>query len=446
VTRRELLEWFQGSCRAPSDRRVGLVWQVPAVRRDGRPVGFSEPSGLTELINGLAERHDWVPDRRELLQLGRDGSRVALGLGGQIELTTCARLTLAEVESEARRHLAELQDVTRGADVLFLQTGFTPLARAASLPALPLPRLAALDRWLAPRSERSSELLKGGCVAVVGLDYTSEEDCRRKLAVATSLAPVVTALGAASPLADGRPTGSRSWRARCWQTTDAERTAPFDPARFTFAGWIAELLRLPLTRAGIPFVQWLTEGRQGRYPGLSDFFDHLRTMLPTVRVTDRLEIRCADNGPLPHVLGLAALWKGLLLDDEALTQAEGVASAIRLADLPALTDLAAGRGLGARWAGRSLRAWSGLLLEIAAAGLSRQPPDGPAEVAYLAPLIEAARAGEEPAVAILGAWEETPDPQAFLARIAYPSVGDIPLVAPSAGAWGTAELRAVRPD
>ena len=104
-------------------------------------------------------------------------------------------------------------------------------------------------------------------------------------------------------------------------------------------------------------------------------------------------------------------------------------------------DIAISQGLSGRWGDRSLRAWAGYLLELASSGLSQLAPDGPAEVAYLAPLVALARSGEAEAAAVMQRWEESVDLRVFLAETAYPSVARIPPVAPSAGLWGAAELR-----
>ena len=437
-----------------------MCWQKESVHRDGTRVGYAERGGLEEILRRLVDVHGWTPSGGQdpLLRLERDGATISLELGGQIRLEAADSLTLAGLERQLRRHLGELQDVTRGWDVLFLAAGYSPLARLAEIEAVPDPRLRLFERWLTGRGRLAGALLRGGAAVEVSLDYRSEQECARLVHAAVALSPVVTALAAASPLASGRPSGYRCFRARCLQATDPARTGPLlDLVRggFSFERWLDWLLALPVIdlcregrpvgAAGLTFDGWMERGFEGRWPELPDFERHLVTALPEVRVGRRLVLCGADNGPLTHPLGLAALWKGLLYDEEALQAATAVATAIPLEDLPELLDTAIESGLSGRFGGRSLRAWAGYLLEIASGGLSRQAPDGPAEVAYLAPLVELARSGEGVSDRILSRWESTPDPRAFLAELAYPSVTSIRPVAPSAGLWGTAELRAISP-
>lgn len=460
IDRPALLEWFRSAC-VPSGELSGSVrWQKEAVHRDGGRVGFSERGGIEEILRRLVEVHGWQPDppggAGPLLALRRGGERISLLLGGQIELETSPCATLAELERQMRRHLGEIQDVTRGWDVVFTETGFSPFARLAEVETVPDQRLRLVERWLDRRSRLSSPLLRGGAAMVVSLPFRSEADCARRLAVAVVLGPIVMALAATSPLANGRPSGFRCFRARCWQGTCAQRLGPLwemVKEGFTFERWLGWLLGLPVACVpsaggwvegpGVSFGRWMDEGIFGRRPGLDDFLLHLDTILPEVRVGRRLELRGADNGPLASCLGLAALWKGLLNDEEAQEEASGVAAAIPLDRVPEVQDLAIESGLSGRFGGRSLRAWAGYLLEIASSGLGRQAPDGPAEVAYLAPLVDLARSGEEEAARTLARWDASPDPRAALAGLAYRSVSDIRPVAPSAGVWGTKELHAL---
>lgn len=460
LDRAGLVRRLNDSCQG-GDRQVDLRWQKEAVHRDGTRVGFAERGGVEEILHRLCEVHGWEPQQQDgpLLGLDRDGARIRLGLGGQIELEAAGSLTLSGLERQLRRHLGELQDVTRGWDVLFLAAGFSPMARLSEIEPVPDPRQRQVERWLSERGRLSGPLLRGGASVEVGLDFRSEHECARMVHVAVALTPIVTALLAASPLASGRPTGFRCFRARCWQAADPQRTGPLwrlVQQGFSFERWLDWLLALPVVclshdgrlqePRGLTFADWMDRGYEGTWPGAEDFDHHLATALPEVRLGAGLVLRGADNGPLANALGLAALWRGLLHDEEALAAAESVAGAIALEDLTELLDTAIESGLSGRFGGRSLRAWAGYLLEIASAGLSRQAPDGPAEVAYLAPLVELARAGRCEADRILAGWDDALDPRAFLAELAYPSVTSIRPVAPSAGRWGTAELRAIAVD
>ncbi|MCP4870939.1 MAG: glutamate--cysteine ligase [Proteobacteria bacterium] len=456
ISRRHLVEWFEAACVPREQFQVGVEWEKEAVRRDGRRVGFDDADGIESILVRLADRFGWTPvhEGGRVIALSREGDNITLEPGGQIEISTAPHQRLAGIERALRRHLAELQAVTRGTDVLFGASGFTPVASVTEIPFVPKARYGVMRDYLAVRGALGHSMMKGTSSVQVTLDYESEADCARKFAIAMALSPVVTALAACSPFVEGRRSGYASWRSRCWQQTDPDRTGLLGDllARdFTFTGWVDWLMDVPMmflhirgryiSAQGRTFGDWIRDGISGTRPSVEDWELHLTSVFPEVRVKNFIEIRGADNSPLPHALGLVALWKGLLYDPEALGQAEEVAALLPLSDREALWEVAARDALAGRHRGRSLRAWAGLLLEIASGGLQRQAPDGPAEVAYLAPLVELAKTGESRAEQVSRLIEEPADPRALVAALAYPAVVRIPPVAPSAGLWSASELR-----
>jgi glutamate--cysteine ligase len=446
LSRDLLIQWLRDAC-VPRERfRVGVEWEKEPVHRDGRRLGFFERGGIQDILRALAAQHGWEPvyEGPHLIALERATATVTLEPGGQLEISTAPHARLADIERELRKHLAELQDVTRSSDALFLQTAFTPLQPVRDIAFVPKSRYDVMAVYLADRGRLAHSMMKGTTSVQATFDFSSEDDCARKFRVAMALSPVVTALAADSPLVEGQAKGVMSWRARCWRATDPARTGLLESLQsgFSFGAYVDWVLRVPMMfvyrdgrhtpASGVTFGDWLDRGGFGRAPDWADWEMHLTSVFPEVRLKKFLELRGADNGPLPQVLGIAALWKGLFYDDDALAAAEQVAGRIPLEQHSDLLDVAIEQGLEGRWEGRSLRAWAGLLLEIASAGLSRQAPDGPAEVAYLAALQDLATQGRSPAARVLELWNAKRDPRSFLAAVAYPSVSDIPWIAPSA--------------
>ncbi len=58
----------------------------------------------------------------------------------------------------------------------------------------------------------------------VNLDFSSEQDMRRKMQVSMKLQSVATALFASSPFTEGKPNGLLSWRSSIWRDTDNQRS------------------------------------------------------------------------------------------------------------------------------------------------------------------------------------------------------------------------------
>jgi glutamate--cysteine ligase len=171
---------------------------------------------------------------------------------------------------------------------------------------------------------------------------------------------------------------------------------------------------------GATFRAFLERGLHGTWPTLSDWEDHLTTLFPEVRVKSVVEVRAADACDPAMTKALAALWKGILYDREARTEALALVGGLTLRERWAL-GLAAGRlGLGAELPnGRPLRAVASELMGIAARGLCRQRccgEKGQDERVWLDPLRARAESGRSPADEALEAFRRG-GPRALAAHL-----------------------------
>ena len=76
--------------------------------------------------------------------------------------------------------------------------------------------------------------------------------------------------------------------------------------------------------AGLSFRDFLDGNLSvlpGEKPTQSDWWDHLSTAFPEVRLKSFLEMRGADGGPWNRICALPAFWVGLLYDQTALDAA-----------------------------------------------------------------------------------------------------------------------------
>lgn len=441
LTRLDLLRWFETGFAPPEQYRIGLEWEKELVHAEGRRVTYFEPGGIRDVLQGFTQ-FGWTGsfEGPHLIAMERDGASLTIEPGGQLEISTAPRSGVSEIEADVRGHLRELQAILAGTDVMPLAIGYTPIQSVASIPFVPKGRYAIMSEYLAAKGKLAHGMMKGTTSVQVTIDVTSHEDAARKVEVAFGLSPLVLAMFANSPLSEGEDTGWASWRAHCWQHTDPARTGLMTDVfglGFSYERYVDWLLDVPMffyrsdggykPAHGRPFRDFMARGAGGRFPTLDDFALHVNTVFPEVRVGRWLEMRSADNVPLPLVPALAAFWKGVMYDTEALTAARELVRAMPIEERGRLQTVAASDGLSGRYQKRRLRSWAALALEIAVDGLRRQAPDGPAEVAYLAPLRDLLAKRESPAIATWRAFEKGGN---WLAELAYPPVDSVPAVDP----------------
>jgi glutamate--cysteine ligase len=237
--------------------------------------------------------------------------------------------------------------------------------------------------------------------------------------VAMAISPMVTALYANSPFANGGPTGFLSTRALIWQNTDPDRTGILPAVfreSFTYKDYVDYALDVPMffihrgvyiDCAGHSFREFMRHGLEGERATLQDWELHLTTVFPEARLKNYIELRMADAGPVRMICALPAFTRGLFYDRTALENAARLVQVIAPEALTQGLRDAARIALRAELAGRTLQDWSRDIVTIAREGLERldaRNDAGENEVKYLQPLIEMAETGRTGADDLLERW------------------------------------------
>lgn len=238
---------------------------------------------------------------------------------------------------ETGEHLSLLREATAKLGIGFLGLGFQPKWHREDIPWMPKERYQVMRNYMPKVGAHGLDMMLRTTTTQANLDFSSEKDMAKKMRVSCCLQPLVTALCAASPFVDGKPSGYLSSRAACWVDTDPARTGIpeclFDND-FGFEGYTEWALDAPMyfilrdgqyiNCAGLSFRDFL-DGKlpalPGERPTPDDWELHTGTLFPEVRLRQFLEMRGADAGPQAWICSLPALWKGLLYDDMALEQA-----------------------------------------------------------------------------------------------------------------------------
>jgi glutamate--cysteine ligase len=150
----------------------------------------------------------------------------------------------------------------------------------------------------------------------------------------------------------------------------------------------------------------------GEKPTMSDWWDHLSTAFPEVRLKSFLEMRGADGGPWSRICALPALWVGLLYDQGALDAAWDLVKDWTMDEREALRSSVPKLALDAPVPGRrTLRDIAPEVLKIARSGLNARGQlnsSGDNEGGFLETLDEIVASGKVPAQRLLdmyhGEW------------------------------------------
>ncbi|UHS55720.1 glutamate--cysteine ligase [Agrobacterium vaccinii] len=409
----ELTDYLAEGCKPVEKFRIGTEHEKFAFfKGDNTPVPYFGDASISALLKGMQDKLGWEPiiDEGNIIGLGEPNGMGAISIepGGQFELSGAPLETLHETCKESNRHLAMLREIAEPMGIRFLGIGGSPLWTLDETPQMPKSRYAIMTRYMPKVGTQGLDMMYRTCTIQVNLDFSSEDDMRRKMRVSMKLQSLATALFASSPFTEGKPNGLLSWRGDIWRDTDNRRSGvlPFTfDADFGFRHYVEWALDAPMyfiVRDGkyrdctdITFRQFMAGALKGQIaewqPNLGDWTNHLSTLFPDVRLKRFLEMRGADGGPWRRICALPAFWVGLLYDDTALTAADELTANWTVDDVIAMRDTVPAKGLKAKVAGHDLLDIARETMSISRTGLQnrkRLNDDGQDESVFLNPLDE----------------------------------------------------------
>ena len=392
---------------------------------DKHAPSYSEDAGIRDILMSL-KRFGWEPIEENgnvIAMKGADGT-VSLEPAGQLELSGAPLETLHETCNETGRHLAQVKEIGEACGVGYLGLGMWPDKTREELPVMPKGRYKIMMNHMPKVGNLGLDMMLRTCTIQVNLDYSSEADMVKKFRVGLALQPLATALFANSPFTEGKPNGYLSYRSHIWSDTDPHRTGmlPFVfEEGFGYERWAEYMLDVPMyfvfrdgqyiDAAGLSFRDFM-DGKlsvlPGERPTASDWWDHLSTAFPEVRLKSFLEMRGADGGPWNRICALPAFWVGLMYDQGALDAAWDVVKGWSMEEREKLRTDAPKLGLQAPLpGGGTMQDLGREVLDIARRGLSaraRLNVAGDNETGFLEELDEIVSSGKVPAQRLLDSY------------------------------------------
>ena len=421
--RDQLVAPMQSGEKPKPDWRIGTEHEKLVFRTsDFHAPSYDEEGGIRDLLLALRE-FGWEPveeDGYVIAMRGADGT-VSLEPAGQLELSGAPLKNLHETCAETGRHLEQVKAIGEKLGLGFLGLGKWPDKRREDLPMMPKQRYQIMRRHMPTVGSLGLDMMLRTCTIQVNLDYASEADMAQKFRVGLALQPLATALFANSPFTEGKPNGFLSYRSHIWSDTDPHRTGmlPFVfEDGFGYERWVDYMLDVPMyfvfrdgryiDAAGQSFRDFMRgelPALPGELPREGDWWDHLSTAFPEVRLKSFLEMRGADGGPWSRICALPALWVGLLYDQGALDAAWDLVKDWSMEEREALRNAVPRQGLDApcpRFG--TVGALAKEALAIARSGLAARQQhneSGDNETGFLSTLDEIVETGKVPAQRLL---------------------------------------------
>jgi glutamate--cysteine ligase len=421
----DLAAWFSLGCKPREQWRIGTEHEKVGFCMDTlKPIPYNGERSIRRLLEMLAGG-DWQPveENGNIIALKNGMASITLEPGGQLELSGAPLNSIHTTCAETTEYLRMLKNITDELRIGFLGLGFQPKWLREDIPWMPKARYEVMRRYMPQVGSGGLDMMLRTTTVQANLDFDSEADMAKKMRVSMCLQPLVTALFAASPFENGKPSGFLSRRAACWLDTDARRTgipACVFEDDFGFASYTEWALDAPMyfvvrdnqyiDCAGGSFRDFM-EGKlpqlAGQFPAIDDWELHISTLFPDVRLKQYMEMRGADAGPWPWICSLPALWKGLLYDQQALDSAWDMIESWTHSEVSALRSAVPRTAMNTAFRDTSVLTLCRQMLEISRAGLERinmLNDAGENETRFLAPLEHTVECGQTQAERWLAAY------------------------------------------
>lgn len=432
----ELVQYFETACKPREQWRIGTEYEKVAVRtRDGTAAPFT--GGIEEVLRRMAERFGWIPieEHGRIIALQAEGVSITLEPGGQLELSGGQWRDVHEAAAEFREHVRQVVEVGQELGLAFLGLGMQPVSPVEDIEWVPKQRYRIMAPYMEKVGSLGHRMMKQTATVQVNIDYSSEQDAMEKLRLGTALAPLLNAIFANSPLADGDLNGYLSFRGHIWTDTDPQRCGllPFVFSQApSFADYVEYALDVPMyfivrqdrwiDMTAFTFRQFWQQGVDGERPTIADWNAHLTTLFPEARMKRFIEIRSVDSQPPELMLAVPALIKGVFYDSDCSLAAWDLVKAWRWKERLELYHEAHRKALHARIRGIELRELAWELLAIAEHGLERQRGQAAeSEALYLEQIRDMVRRGRCPAERVIDKWigPWNRDPARLVQGLAY---------------------------
>ncbi|OUO87133.1 glutamate--cysteine ligase [Gordonibacter sp. An230] len=370
----------QGIKPAGGPGELGIELEHILVHDDMSPVSYSEKHGVAWLLGQLKEEYPTLTcdAHGDLLGVSRPGEAVTIEPAAQLELSAGPFVDLGRAREVFESFESRVGALLASAGERMLATGYHPTAKARELELIPKRRYQFMDLYLGRKDKHGPCMMRGSASTQVSIDYTSTQDCLRKLRLAFAISPIISLMCDNSPIFEGAPRTHELVRTEIWKHVDDDRCGlvpgvlepSFDLRRY--AEYILDTVSILVPCAK---EQWCYSDRT-----FGDVYadrtmtraevEHAVSMFFTdVRLKTYIEIRPADALPIPYAIAYAALVRGLFYDPASLDALDELFSGIRASDYEAAKAALMESGYRAEVYGRPVAELCDAVMDIAMRGL-----------------------------------------------------------------------------
>ncbi len=382
TTKEQIIEYFKSGIKNKKDFKIGIEHEKFLFNSENnKRVNYLK---IKEMFSKLIE-FGWNPifENDNIIGLNKGGKNITLEPGNQIELSGDKLNNIHEACAESYDYLFELKQVTKKLNIKIVSAGFDPISKLSEIPNNPKKRYKLMTKDMPEGGELSLDMMYRTCGTQLNIDYSSEEDFKKKFKIVNSIVPISIALFANSSIIEKKKSNYLSYRSKVWQNTSRGGLPKLFLENLNFEKYADFIINFPIlfiqnkdnyfSGKGYTFNDFMygkIKELNNRLPDESDLSIHLSTIFTENRLKKYIELRSMDTCGWDCLCAGPAFNIGMLygnLDEIYELVSKWDINKIMNAYLEAPQ-----KGFNTQLMGKDLLHWSSVLLDLSKKGLEKR--------------------------------------------------------------------------
>ena len=320
---KKLIQYFRdGEKIASKEFEIGIELEHFIVEKESKEaVSYYGEAGVENILKRLQEIYhaEAICVKEHLIGLQTEEFILTLEPAAQLEISINPQISIKRVEEIYKEFREKLQNILDIYGYDALQYGYQPKSQVKNLELLPKERYQMMDRYFAEIGLYGRQMMRGTASTQVCIDFTSEEDFKKKYVLAYQLAPIMMFLFDNSPFYEGKQNTIPMLRNRIWNGVDEKRVNVWKQMDFlnvSYDRYAAFVANTPIiVHETKKDVSYSCKNARECYimPSESEVEHILSMVFPMVRLKQFIEIRYADAMELEQALFYITWIKGLFI-------------------------------------------------------------------------------------------------------------------------------------
>ena len=378
----DLINYFKKGCKKENQLNIGVEHEKFIFEKNSNQrINFETVSKIFSFLT----KFGWKPikENNNIVALSKDGQKITLEPGNQIELSGAKLKSIHLVCNESYKFLNELKETCTNFGLKMMAVSFDPFSKLQNIPRTPKLRYKIMAEEMPINGKLSLEMMYQTCGTQINLDYTSEKDFIKKFKLSCFLTPLSIAIFANSSIKDSRPSGYLSYRSKVWQHTSRAGLPKKFLEEMNFEKYADMAINMPLLfvlkdskhlkvkdKTFKDFMEGKIDLLENIKPTIKDFNNHLSTIFTEVRLKQYIELRSLDTCEWDCHCGGPAFFVGLLYGN--LDEAIEIINDWKSAEVLNAYAEAPKKGLNTIINNKTLLEWGKIFINISKKGLQNR--------------------------------------------------------------------------